>query len=1404
MRKRAQQTTQTTSTQTTVSQPAHQETAPERRRFSFASIKARKNLWISVTLIATFFLVLFFNSYFNIVSNANINPQGTDLTTKYYLSGPDPYYNMRLVQQTSATGKFPYYYTNDPLLNYPLGVTGGRAPLLVMSAISFSKLLLPFMSPTDALGFAMQFVPALFGALLVFPVYYIGKMLFGRKEGIIAALLIAIIPIEISSGHGSAFALFDHDSLNLLLYVLTFAFFIKSIKETDRIRSILYGVLAGVPLAALSMVWTEAEFLYAVLAVYIVVQLIIDLVLKKTSVQFVQSSALMMFTAVLVSYPVVRLSSTTPLGLFTLPFFLAAGVTIFGLACLAFKWKNIPWIITIPLIAIFGGLTAGLLYVVRAFPSQIPNFLAPLGRISNILYGTGIYGNKVSLTIAEAGTYNISRTVMSYGPAVYWLAWFGFILLIWKFIQHRDRRDYMFILTLFVVQLWLTSTAGRFLNDMVPVIALLAGMIIWFIIDKFDYKKMIKNIQNAGGGFRGLRRGVKITHIIGAFFIVFVILVPNAFLALDAAVPSAITKNGTSNLKTDVFGQNFTGAFGSSSYKEQYWVGAYDWLRQQDTNLSPADRPAYISWWDYGFYEVAVGGHPTVADNFQDGIPAAANFHTALSEKEGVAVWITRLLLANSQTHGGHLTQPVVNTLNKYLNTTANGTTTTNASKLIQWVQDPKSSPSYNAPIGAQYDKNLSQHVRVGSQWPENAVYLDAAQMLNDSLTDDQITWFYHDIQNSTGKSIRYYGVEGYDEQIFNIFAFLADKSNTLYALRSTGHQLADPEDAFIQVKYTGYQLNADNTPGQEQTWSAQEINNMTSQVRNRIQITGTTTVYKQDYFNTMFYKTYIGMPATQDAQGNLQTPNQQLPTYAMLHFSTEYVSPYPYYGGGKSAVVIAKYYEGAFLNGTVRDATGAPMPYVHVIILDNYGFPHDNVYTDQNGTFSTLAPGGNVAVIMTYPGDELLLNRFRLNDTNNSLYSPITDAEGMRTPGTNYHRNYTININNSNLTGYVYTDTNNNGSYDPGVDTPLANITVHLDDLFFGRTNDASTDANGRYHFPSLPPSKYNISAIQDGYTLNTSAVNVEPATRQSPAFWHNVSKPKPAGINGIIYTDKNDNSQVDLGEATPNVNVTLYYTTLSGAQVPSRHLTTDATGQYSFTVLVPGKYTINASLRNTTTGALQYVSEEPVTLKENVTLKMNISLEYAPITIKGKATHNGTGVGSISISFTPTANVENNTAVQKTTTSDQNGSYTTQLQPGAYNVTVRNQQGSTLVYTYTSKLAIAPGQAPVTYNIALTKVSITVTGTTADSTHNIKNTTITFQPDGSVNNTAIRAVATANATGIYHIELAPGAYNVTAISTLREGNENITYRNATALHLDVKADVPQLTFNILMARVQ
>ena len=144
MRKRAQRRSQEFEEKRYIYQP-------EKPVFEKKPFKFNKRWWVAVTLIGIFFLVLFMNTYYNLTSDVAINPEAKGFD-KFYLSGPDPYYNLRLIKETYQTGAYPYYYENDPLLNYPLGRTGSRAPLFNMMALGFSRVLAPFMPETEAIG----------------------------------------------------------------------------------------------------------------------------------------------------------------------------------------------------------------------------------------------------------------------------------------------------------------------------------------------------------------------------------------------------------------------------------------------------------------------------------------------------------------------------------------------------------------------------------------------------------------------------------------------------------------------------------------------------------------------------------------------------------------------------------------------------------------------------------------------------------------------------------------------------------------------------------------------------------------------------------------------------------------------------------------------------------------------------------------------------------------------------------------------------------------------------------------------------------------------------------------------------------------------------------------------------
>ena len=125
--------------------------------------------------------------------------------------GSDPYYHKRVVDYVAENGE---HLQNDPMLNYPYGANNARPPLFDWSIAIIGLALSPFFSSSEeSVWWAMEVLPAIYGALIIFPVYAIGKAQFGREAGLIGAFFIGV-----NSGHvsHSSLALADHDSYIIL------------------------------------------------------------------------------------------------------------------------------------------------------------------------------------------------------------------------------------------------------------------------------------------------------------------------------------------------------------------------------------------------------------------------------------------------------------------------------------------------------------------------------------------------------------------------------------------------------------------------------------------------------------------------------------------------------------------------------------------------------------------------------------------------------------------------------------------------------------------------------------------------------------------------------------------------------------------------------------------------------------------------------------------------------------------------------------------------------------------------------------------------------------------------------------------------------------------------------------
>ena len=273
-------------------------------------------------------------------------------------------------------------------------------------------------------------------------------------------------------------------------------------------------------------------------------------------------------------------------------------------------------------------------------------------------------------------------------------------------------------------------------------------------------------------------------------------------------------------------------------------------------------------------------------------------------------------------------------------------------------------------------------------------------------------------------------------------------------------------------------------------------------------------------------------------------------------------------------------------ISGTVVDDFGDPIPNTEITLTgtDDLGNPVTLVTTtDVNGdySFTDLRPG-DYTVTETQPtgygdGGETAGSAGG-DDTVDDVISSI-----ILTPGTDSIDNDFDEITGS-LAGTVFDDLNNDGIQDPG-EPGISGVLVTLtgvDDLGNLVTDIAITDADGNYLFDHLLSGDYTIdenqpAAYLDGIdtagTAGGDATSVNDQISSIPldpgedGVDYDFGEIQPSSISGTVVDD--------FGNPIPNVEITLTGTDDLGNPV-TIVTTTDANGDYAFTDLRPGTYTV------------------------------------------------------------------------------------------------------------------------------------------------------------------------------------------------------------------------------------
>jgi len=173
----------------------------------------------------------------------------TDLGIKFAMN--DAYYHMRLID--SLVYNFPHFSFYDPYFVFPGTTVIGGAHFfdwLVADIVWIIGLGSPTQATIDIVGVCL---PPILAALLVIPVYFIGKSVFNKWVGIVAALLIAILPGEFLGR--SILGAADHHVAEVLFSTTAIMLFILAIKSRTTRWTRIFTILAGVFLGVYLLTW---------------------------------------------------------------------------------------------------------------------------------------------------------------------------------------------------------------------------------------------------------------------------------------------------------------------------------------------------------------------------------------------------------------------------------------------------------------------------------------------------------------------------------------------------------------------------------------------------------------------------------------------------------------------------------------------------------------------------------------------------------------------------------------------------------------------------------------------------------------------------------------------------------------------------------------------------------------------------------------------------------------------------------------------------------------------------------------------------------------------------------------------------------------------------------------------
>ena len=526
------------------------------------------------------------------------------------LSSVDSYYYMRLVD--NLLSNFPILMGFDPYFIFP----GGRAvdtqgtffAYILAGTIRLLGGAAPAQQTADAIA---VFIPAVMGALLVIPVFFIGRALVNRWAGLVAAILLALMPGQLLSR--TLLGATDHHVAELFFTSFFMLFFILALQHSRGFsygqvrrgefppisRHIPYSFIAGIFLGLYLITWQGAPMLVLILFVFFIFQFTSDH-LRRLPTDYLSKTAITCFLIALLIFLPVSRDRMTLLALAAV-ILMPVALNIVSAVMSAGRARPVYFVAVVAGLIILGGIAAWLL-----FPAIFNTVVSYINLFFSWRTGQNVVTEMKSLFL-PGGFFTLNLAWSEFALALYsGLA--GLALLIYHCIR-RGEPEHIFTATWSLVMMLLSFAMVRFTAYFAVCLAVLTGYIAGYAINALaarskppaEEKSRKKARRAAPQSRRFTSRQVAAAAVVIA-------------VVASVLIPCAVNASGL--------------AKGNLGTPSNAWMEAMDWMRKNTPEplgsddsyyklysapeagkgyVYPASAYGVAVWNDYGYWVTRIG-----------------------------------------------------------------------------------------------------------------------------------------------------------------------------------------------------------------------------------------------------------------------------------------------------------------------------------------------------------------------------------------------------------------------------------------------------------------------------------------------------------------------------------------------------------------------------------------------------------------------------------------------------------------------------------------------------------------------------------------------------------------------------------------------------------------------------